>query len=150
MSFEEEIVQDEEEVVNETEEVIGETEEVVNETEEEVVREEPIKVIPKKKLQKNLLELLNDFRYSLYNLYNKEDKQLKILILLYRKESLHVRKIEELTKTSGAYTKRYLNELEAFGLVQRYNVSPDPRVYYKLTPKGKIFVDFVLNLLNGE
>jgi len=144
MSFDDEEIVEEEEVVNETEEVVE------NEETEEVVREEPIKVIPKKKLQKNLLELLNDFRYSLYNLYNKEDKQLKILLLLYRKESLHVRKIEELTKTSGAYTKRYLNELEAFGLVQRYNVSPDPRVYYKLTPKGKIFVDFVLNLLNGE
>jgi len=144
MSFDDEEIVEEEEVVNETEEVVE------NEETEEVVREEPIKVIPKKKLQKNLLEILNDFRYSLYNLYNKEDKQLKILILLYRKESLHVRKIEELTKTSGAYTKRYLNELEAFGLVQRYNVSPDPRVYYKLTAKGKIFVDFVLNLLNGE
>ncbi|AZG03589.1 hypothetical protein [Sulfolobus spindle-shaped virus] len=144
MSFDDEEIVEEEEVVNETEEVVE------NEETEEVVREEPIKVIPKKKLQKNLLELLNDFRYSLYNLYNKEDKQLKILLLLYRKESLHVRKIEELIKTSGAYTKRYLSELEAFGLVQRYNVSPDPRVYYKLTPKGKIFVDFVLNLLNGE
>ena len=95
MSFDDEEIVEEEEVVNETEEVVE------NEETEEVVREEPIKVIPKKKLQKNLLELLNDFRYSLYNLYNKEDKQLKILLLLYRKESLHVRKIEELTKKIG-------------------------------------------------
>jgi DNA-binding MarR family transcriptional regulator len=149
MSFDEEIVEDEE-IVTDTEEIVQDEEEVVRDEDvEEEVREEPIKIAPKKKY-KNLLELLNDFRYSLYILYDNEDKQLKILILLYRKESLHVRKLEELLKLNGKYIKRYLNELEVFGLVQRYSVNPDPRVYYKLTPKGKIFVDFVLNLLNGE
>ncbi|ACP38581.1 hypothetical protein [Sulfolobus spindle-shaped virus] len=146
----EELVEEEEEIVQDTEELIDDTEEVAKEEEleEEEVREETIQILPKKLQRKNLLDIINDFRNSLYYIYNKEDKQLKILLLLHRKEALHVRKLEELTKTNGKYVKRYLNQLEEFGLIQSYRVNPDTRTYYKLTEKGKAIANTILYLLD--
>ena len=140
---EEELV--EEEIVKDVEEVAEDTEEVVEEEPEEEVKEE---IIGRNLKAKNLLEAVLEFRNNLYNVYNKEDKQLKLLLVLYRLQSLHTRKIEEILKVNGSYTKKLLNELSAFGLVVNYNVSQDKRIYYKLTDKGKALADVILRLLD--
>ncbi|AZG03075.1 hypothetical protein [Sulfolobus spindle-shaped virus] len=138
----EELIEEEEEIIQDKEEIVEDEEEVVKEDQEEELEEEAIKSRPK---AKSLIEVL----LSLYNLYNKEDKQLKILLILYRTDKgLHVNKFKELLRTNGKYVKRYLNELEEFGLVQSYHISPDPRTYYKLTEKGKLLTKLILNLIN--
>ncbi|ABV26207.1 transcriptional regulator [Sulfolobus spindle-shaped virus 4] len=141
MNINEELVV-EERVEEEEEERVEEDEELVEDDEERVEDE----VVPRYSA-KSLIEVLNELRY----LYHKENKELKILLILYRSnKGINADKFKELLRTNGKYAKRYLNNLVNYGLVERYRVNGDIRIYYKLTEKGKIVAELILNLFRGE